>query len=52
MNAYEAKVEQLELLKVKEEEKYMPAKRVHIVSLRIQTLIRPVYMHGFQARIL
>lgn len=32
---YEPKVEQLELLMVKEEEKRVPAKRVDIVSLRL-----------------
>lgn len=35
MKKYESKVEQLELLMVKEEEKRIPAKRVDIVSLRL-----------------
>ena len=35
MKKYESKVEQLELLMVKEEEKRVPAKRVDIVSLRL-----------------
>ena len=35
MKKYEANVEQLELLVVKEEEKRVPAKRVDIVSLRM-----------------
>lgn len=35
MKTYESKVEQLELLVVKEEEKRVPAKRVDIVSLRL-----------------
>lgn len=35
MENYVSKMEQLELLMVKEEEKHVPAKRVDIVSLRL-----------------